>query len=112
MDPTRVRVVDLAKTRVDPLARSVRKILRERYDFPREPDRPFGIPAVFSTETVQLPHELTYDGGLGFRCVCPGGSNDFHSCEQRRLIYGTAGFVTGTFGHVAASIAVSSLLQK
>jgi len=110
MDPTQIQKGDLAETRVDPLAHDVRKLLRKKYGVPAK--GPFGIPAVFSTEPVQLPHELTYDGGLGFRCVCPGGSNDFHSCEQRRLIYGTAGFVTGTFGHVAASIAVSSLLQK
>lgn len=108
MDPTAIGVADLADTRVDPLAQAVRKILRQRYDFPAEGT--FGIPAVFSTERVMEPQELTYDKGMGFRCVCPGGKNEFHSCEERRLIYGTAGFVTGTFGLTCASVVVRSLV--
>jgi tRNA A37 threonylcarbamoyladenosine dehydratase len=59
---------------------------------------------------VAGPHELTYDGGQGFRCVCPGGKNELHSCEERRVIYGTAGFVTGTFGMTCASVVVRGLL--
>jgi tRNA A37 threonylcarbamoyladenosine dehydratase len=109
MDPTRVRVTDLAKTRVDPLARVLRKILREKYDFPREPDQPFGIPAVFSDEDPILPQALSYDEGKGFRCVCPQGNNKLHGCEDRRRIDGTAGFVTGTFGMVCASWVVRQI---
>jgi len=108
-DPTRIEIGDLADTRVDPLAQSVRKILRQKYDFPRK--GAFGIPAVFSTEALTEPVELTYDGGDGFRCVCPGGENDVHTCEDRNVIWGTAGFVTGTFGLTCASVVVRSLVQ-
>ena len=107
LDPTLIRVADLADTRIDPLAQEVRHILRRKYDFPS--DGPFGIPAVFSLEHPQHPQELHYDGGEGFACVCPGGKNDHHSCEERRLIYGTASFVTGAFGLTCASVVVRAL---
>lgn len=107
-DPTAISVQDLGKTKVDPLARDVRKILRTQYGFPPHKKK-FGIKAVVSSEEPANPLELTYDNGEGFRCVCPGGANDMHSCEKRSLIYGTAGFVTGTFGMVCASVVVKHL---
>ena len=85
----------------------MRRALRQKYQFPKT--GPFNIPAVFSTETPAEPHDLHYDGGEGFRCVCPGGKNEFHSCEERRVIYGTAAFVTGAFGLACASVVVRSL---
>jgi tRNA threonylcarbamoyladenosine dehydratase len=109
-DPTAIEVTDLAKTTVDPLARDVRKILRTQYGFPMGKKKKFKIPAVFSTEAPAAPLELTYDNGEGFRCVCPGGSNGMHSCDKRSVIYGTAGFVTGTFGMVCASVVVKGLV--
>lgn len=107
MDPTALRVVDLAETAIDPLADAVRRALRQKHDFPAR--GPFGIQAVYSTEQPAMPHDLHYDGGDGFRCVCPGGANDVHSCEERRVIYGTAGFVTGAFGLTCASVVVRAI---
>ncbi len=109
LDPTAIEVGDLSKTRVDPLARETRKILRSQYGFP-ERKKKFGIPAVYSTEPPAPPQDLTYDNGEGFRCVCPGGQNEFHSCDKRAVIYGTAGFVTGTFGLTCASVVVRALI--
>ncbi len=109
MDPTRIRVTDLALTRVDPLARELRAILRKHHGFPDQGE--FGIPAVYSDEAPMPPQELHYDRGNGFRCVCPHGDNGLHTCERRSLIYGTAGFVTGAFGLVAAAEGVKRLLQ-
>jgi tRNA A37 threonylcarbamoyladenosine dehydratase len=110
MDPTQVRVVDLNRTEMDPFARMVRKVLREKHGFPSRALT--GIPAVFSAEPKIDPKELAYDGGDGFRCVCPQGQNDFHSCEHRNQIEGSAGFVTGTFGLAAASVAVRTLIGE
>lgn len=110
MDPTQVKVADLSETQHDPLARAIRRILREQYGFPAEGKGRFGIPAIFSMETSTKPEELTYDGGKGFRCVCPQGDNEFFNCDSRNLILGNASFVTGTFGLIAASVAVKALI--
>ncbi len=105
-DPTAIEVADLSDTRIDPLAQSVRKILRKKYSFPS--DGPWGIPAIFSTEHLHSPQPLTYDRGQGFTCVCPN-DNDHHTCDDRNVIWGTAGFVTGAFGLAAASVVVRQL---
>lgn len=110
IDPSQIGIADLAHTKVCPVGRVIRKILRQQYDFPRTGD--LGIAAVYSTEVARDPEPVTYDGGQGFRCVCPGGSNDLHSCEKRRVIYGTASFVTGTFGLFCASVVVRSLVAS
>lgn len=110
LDPLAVKLTDLAETHTDPLAHQMRKILRQKYEFPRE--GPFGIPCVFSEETPMTPEELKYDGGKGFQCVCPQGQNNLHSCDNRNLIYGTASFVTGNFGLVMASWVVRQVVKS
>lgn len=114
LDPTRIRINDLAETVVDPLAREMRKILRTKYAFPGE--GPMGISCVSSDEKRQWPKELTYDKGEGFSCVCPKGDEvvedvraNNHSCDERTLIDGTAVFVTGAFGLACASHVVNTL---
>ncbi len=107
MDPLQIRIADLSETKVDPFADAIRKILHKKHDFPYKTR--WDIPTVFSLEPPREPKELHYDNGEGFRCVCPGGKNDLHSCEERRVIYGTAAFVTGTFGMWCASLAVRAI---
>ncbi|MGZ3773110.1 MAG: tRNA threonylcarbamoyladenosine dehydratase [Pseudobdellovibrionaceae bacterium] len=107
MDPLRVKVTDLAKTYVDPMAAQLRKILRQKYNFSNRKN--FGIPCVFSDEIPMQPEELKYDNGMGFKCVCPQGQNNLHSCEHRNVIYGTASFVTGAFGLAMASYIVKEV---
>lgn len=108
MDPTQVRVSDLSEVEGDPFLAALRKILRQRHEFPS--GRGWGVAAVHSLEPISEPLALGYDGGEGFRCVCPQGDNGKHTCDQRNLIYGTAGFVTGSFGLACASVAVKRLL--
>jgi len=110
LDPTQVKVADLNRTEMDPFARMVRKVLRDKHGFPSRALT--GIPAVFSDEPKIGPQDLLYDHGEGFRCVCPQGQNDFHSCEHRNQIEGSAGFVTGAFGLAAASVAVRALIGQ
>lgn len=113
MDPTRVKLTDLAETSMDPMAAQVRKILRTKYDFPDGViGKSFGIPCVFSDEAPMEPVVLNYDKGQGFKCVCPQGQNNLHSCEHRNVIYGTASFVTGTFGFTMASWVVKQVMEK
>lgn len=106
LDPTQVRIVDLGETHTDPLFAAIRRIMRTKHGFA---EGVIGIPAIFSAETPMEPVELKYDEGKGFRCVCPNGNNDQHGCDQRNKIYGTAGFVTGTFGFVMASWVINQI---
>jgi tRNA A37 threonylcarbamoyladenosine dehydratase len=109
MDPTRIQIADLNRTRVDPLAAALRKILRQKHDFARG-NAAWGIPAVFSEEPLTDPVDLRYDGDTGFDCVCPNGDNDVHTCDDRNVIWGTAGFVTGAFGLACASVVVRGIV--
>jgi len=112
MDPTRIKISDLAKTQVDPLAHAVRKILRQEYNFPKGERKKFNITCVYSDEMPMEPIELKYDLGQGFKCVCPQGQNDLHSCLHRSMIYGTASFVTGAFGLTMASWVVKDVMSR
>lgn len=110
LDPSRIRIVDLAQTTVDPMAHQVRKILRQKYNFPEE--KFFGIPCVFSDEEPMPSVELKYDKGEGFKCVCPQGQNNLHSCEHRPVIWGTASFITGAFGLHMSSWIVRDVMGR
>jgi tRNA A37 threonylcarbamoyladenosine dehydratase len=73
------------------------------------PDRPLGVPAVYSEETPREPAPLSYDEPRGFVCVCPNKDNGLHTCDARSRIDGSASFVTGAFGLAAASVVVRTL---
>lgn len=109
LDPTRVRVDDLAFTVRDGLAKDVRKWLQRKHDIALRDDGTFGIPAVFSDEPMLPPAEVSADAKTGFECVCPHGENAQHSCEKRARIDGTASFVTGAFGLAAAGYVVRTI---
>jgi len=109
MDPTQVRVTDLSQTYGDPMAKQMRKLLRQHHNIGKG-GKLSGIPAVFSPEPRSYPQELSYDAASnGFLCVCPSKANDLHSCDSRSLIDGSAGFLTSVFGMAAASVAVRLL---
>jgi tRNA A37 threonylcarbamoyladenosine dehydratase len=112
MDPTMVQVGDLSVTYNDAFASALRKLLRQVHGLDFDRERPLGIPAVFSPEAVTPPSVPSYDEGVGFRCVCPGGRNGLHDCDRRARIDGTASFVTGAFGLAAASVVVRALVEK
>ncbi len=109
MDPLRIKLADLGATYADPMAAQVRKILRQKYNFPDT--KKFGIPCVFSDEIPRLPEELKYDNGKGFKCVCPQKSS-LHGCDNRNVIHGTASFVTGAFGLAMASYVVNEIYAE
>lgn len=101
-DPTALEVIDLAFSTHDRLLAYVRALLRRRHDFPRG-DRPFGIECVVSREQVVYPKR---DG-----TVCPSreGATDLRlDCSSG---FGTASFITGTFGMVAASRILARLAK-
>lgn len=109
LNPMAFVSADLSETHTDQFLAQLRKMLRQKYDFP---EMNFGIPTIFSTEFVNEPQALSYDQGKGFRCVCPQGQNNFHSCEKRNVIWGTASFVTGSMGFMAASAVVQKIIGE
>jgi tRNA A37 threonylcarbamoyladenosine dehydratase len=102
-DPCRVETADLTRTCHDALLQRVRKKLRQKHGFPRNSRKPWGIPAVFSPEPVGYPHSdgtvcATREEGSNLRLDCASG-------------YGTAAFVTGTFGFAAAAAMTELLIH-
>ncbi|MFO1500997.1 MAG: ThiF family adenylyltransferase [Verrucomicrobiota bacterium] len=96
LDPTAIEVADLAQSSHDRLLQEVRRKLRQRHGFPRG-DVPFGIECVLSRERVApLTEPFPDDGAKASRLDCAGR-------------FGTAAFVTGTFGFVAAWRIIRSL---
>lgn len=94
-DPTQVHVADLADTTHDRLLQKVRERLRKEHGFPRDGQKT-GIDCVYSPEPPIYPHT---DGS-----VCAErepGSELRLNCDRG---YGTASFVTGTFGFAAAAV--------
>ncbi len=108
LDPTQVRVMDLGLTEMDPLARAVRNILREKYDFPKKGK--FGVTCVCTLEQHKKPHKSVELTDCKAGCLCPQGENEFQSCTKKSVVLGTAGFVTGAFGMACASVAVRHLI--
>ena len=112
LDPTRIRTADLVETHRDPLARHVRKLLRQHHGLEVNEKSPLGVTAVFSDEEPIAPTDVHYDHGKGFTCVCPNGDNGMHSCERRSRIEGSASFVTGAFGLACAGVVVRQLIGR
>jgi tRNA A37 threonylcarbamoyladenosine dehydratase len=106
-DPTQIRIRDLAKTEQDALLALIRRKLRTEFNFPKNKDRYFSIPAVYSLENVQYPQA---DGSVcgirpatdpegGFKLDCGDG-------------LGAATHVTGAFAFAAAAKAMEILLGR
>ena len=100
-DPSRVAHEDLNRTQGDRLLHKVRKRLRQRHAFARGRAR-WGIPCVYSSEPVLFPTE---DGGV-CQTASPG-VNLRLDCESG---FGTATFVTGTFGFMAAALVMEKIV--
>ncbi|MCI0535070.1 MAG: tRNA threonylcarbamoyladenosine dehydratase, partial [Verrucomicrobiales bacterium] len=107
-DATAVRIADLAQTSHDRLLQKVRERLRKEHGFPRR-GQEFGVDCVYSAEAPVFPHQ---DGSVcATRPAVAGSSED----EPRQLNcesgLGSATFVTGTFGFIAASLAVRKIVE-
>ncbi|MBS0461536.1 MAG: tRNA threonylcarbamoyladenosine dehydratase [Proteobacteria bacterium] len=105
-DPTLVRVRDLSRTEHDAMLALVRKKLRAEHRFPRNPERYFGIPAVYSLENVNYPQA---DGSVcGQRPVLGPDAALKLDCGGG---LGAATHVTGAFAFAAAARAMAVLLR-
>lgn len=104
-DPTQVRVRDLSRTEHDALLALVRKKLRGEFNFPANPKRYFGVPAVYSLQNVQYPQA---DGRVcGLRPVLGSDAALKLDCGAG---LGAATHLTGAFAFAAAGKAIEMLL--
>lgn len=104
IDPTRVRIDDLARTINDPLLLQVRKKLRSKYGFPKFKRQKFKIDCVYSDELPTFPQA---DGSVS--CEREAGTDYRLNCDQG---FGSATFLTGTVGFVLAAEVVRRIAQS
>lgn len=106
VDPSRLRVGDLAQISGDPLIASVRYRLRKTYGFPkndpgREVQKSWGIRAVYSDEPIRRP---------------AGESCDIDTVQQSHGLacsgYGSSVTVTATQGFIMASLAIEAAISR
>ena len=105
-DPTQVRVRDLSRTEHDAMLSLIRQKLRGEFKFPRNADRYFGIPAVYSLENVRYPQA---DGSVCGTRPRLGGEEALKLDCGAGL--GAATHVTGAFAFAAVGKALEILLR-
>lgn len=103
IDPTRIQQMDLSRTQHDALFAKTRKLLRQDYDFARNPKRTFGIPCVYSDEQSRYP-----DGQGGLTKEKPDMGSSGLSCAGG---LGSSMQVTAAFAMVAVSRIVQDITQ-
>ena len=105
-DPTQVRVRDLSRTEHDAMLSLIRKKLRGEYRFPRNADRYFGVPAVYSLENVRYPQA---DGTVcGTRPQVGADAALKLDCGAG---LGAATHITGAFAFAAVGKGIELLLK-
>lgn len=100
LDPSAFKVADIYKTRVDPLARVMRREMKKR-----------GVKklkVVYSEEDPKRPIE---DMAVSCRnnCICPPGAQ--HKCTERRDIPGSTAFVPSVAGLIIAGEVIKGLIK-
>ena len=103
MDPSRVKIQDLARTINDPLLLQVRKRLRRDYGFPQFKRQKFKIDCVYSDELPVFPRA---DGTVA--CERETGADYRLNCDEG---FGSATFVTGTVGFFLAAEVVKRIAE-
>lgn len=99
VDPTKIRLDDLSRTVQDPLLARVRSQLRKEHGFSRSPKGKFGIPAVFSEESIRQPATDS---------ACAASTVNGLNCGG----FGSSVCITATFGFFAAAAALSSIRER
>lgn len=105
IDPTQIKVADLAKTIQDPLAAKLRERLKRDYAIKKDSRGKLGIDCVFSAEARRYPQA---DGSVC--AVRASGTNAGKiDCAQG---LGATTVVTATFGFIAVAHALKKLQAK
>ena len=100
LNPTGFQVADLAKTKMDPLARVMRRELKKR-----------GVKKLKVVYSEEQPTRPLEDMSISCRtnCICPPGAK--HKCTERRDIPGSVAFVPSVAGLIIAGEVIKDLAQ-
>ena len=100
LDPTAFRVADIYRTRMDPLARVMRRELKKR-----------GVKELKVVYSEEPPIRPLEDLSISCRahCICPPGTK--RHCTDRRDIPGSTAFVPSVAGLVIAGEVVKDLCK-
>ena len=101
IDPSRVKICDLARTINDPLLLQVRKRLRQKYGFPGFKRQKFKVDCVYSDELPVFPMP---DGSVS--CEREAGEDYRLNCDTG---FGSATYLTGTVGFFLAAEVVKRI---
>lgn len=101
LDPTAFRVSDIYKTKVDPLARVMRRELKKR-----------GVKRLKVVYSEEQPIRPIEDMAISCRyhCICPPGTK--RHCTDRRDIPGSTAFVPSVAGLIIAGEVIKDLTAK
>lgn len=103
LDPTQVRVADLADSRTCRLARIIRKELRRRGIHG-------GIKVVYSTEEFRPLSPAA--AVCADNCICPNQADQQWRCTDRRVILGSSSVIPPLFGLTMAGEILRELLGQ
>lgn len=101
-DPSKICIDDLSRSKEDTLLSFVRKKLRSDYRFPREKNKKFGIPCVYSTEKY-----VYFNQG----CVSSQKPKDLLKPLDCQLGMGAATHLAGAFGFFAVSRVIADITE-
>ncbi|HTH74071.1 MAG TPA: tRNA cyclic N6-threonylcarbamoyladenosine(37) synthase TcdA [Trinickia sp.] len=110
LDPTRIRIDDLALTIQDPLLSKVRAQLRKHHGFPRGPKAKFKVNAVYSDEPLIYPEAAVcdMDDVAQHLASSPGHAGPVGlNCAG----FGSSVCVTASFGFAAAAHVLRALAK-
>lgn len=108
LDPTRIRIDDLALTIQDPLLSKVRGQLRKLHGFPRGPKSRFKVSAVYSDEPLIYPDSPA----RGAEDDVDGTPPDLAGPQGLNCAgFGSSVCVTASFGFAAAAYVLRSLAK-
>ncbi|WJF91445.1 tRNA threonylcarbamoyladenosine dehydratase [Paraburkholderia bonniea] len=125
LDPTRIRIDDLAFTIQDPLLSKVRAQLRKQHGFPRGAKAKFKVSAVYSDEPLIYPARLAEErdesderGAEQDGVTAAGASAVFAESASAGVAglncagFGSSVCVTASFGFAAAAHVLRALMPR
>lgn len=104
LDPTKIEVSDISASKNCRMARSMRKILKDR-------GITSGVQVVYSTE-LHRELDAASSNVCGTDCICPNRDEQLFRCEHRRVILGSISYIPSIFGLTMAGVVVNQILNR